>query len=80
VKIGLVVLVTGDLQLEVISETDLEFWLLERAWKVNGYKRSEGGMSMEPGGTRSMGFYVPLGTLVASGPTPGESLGMTQEG
>ena len=63
-KVELVALVTGELQLEVITETAVEYQILSRAWELNGYKRGNG-RSATPSGART-GFYIPLCALVAT--------------
>ncbi len=63
-KVELVALVTGELQLEVISETAVEYQILKRAWELNGYKRGNG-RSATPD-RASTGFYIPLCTLTAA--------------
>ena len=64
-KIELVCLCNGGLQLEVISETDLEFWLLKKAWELNKYERGNG-RTVTPDGM-STGFYIPLCRLTKPG-------------
>lgn len=62
-KIELCIFKRGDLQLEIISETELEYRLLEKAWEIQGYKRGDGKSIAPTGG--SSGFYIPLCTLMA---------------
>lgn len=61
-KIEVVKLMTGDRQLEVISETADEYRLLDKAWKLYGYERGYG-KSACPSPKKGMvsGFYIPLG-------------------
>lgn len=48
----------GETSIEVIAETDVEFALFERAWKLRGYPRGNG-KSTAPGGG-GVGFFIPL--------------------
>lgn len=68
-KVELHSLMDGELSLEVISETDLEYRLLKTAWEINGYPRGNG-KTITPDGM-STGFYIPLCKLVKS-PKRGE--------
>lgn len=49
----------GEISVELISETDFEFKILERAWALRGYRRANGKSSAPNSGGMS-GFYVPL--------------------
>ena len=61
-KVELHALMAGDLSLEIIAETDLEYRLLKRAWELNGYERGNG-KTITPDGL-STGYYIPLCKLI----------------
>jgi len=50
--------VNGDLKIELVSETGLEYAILDKAWSLNGYLRGNGS-SLTPEGAKT-GFYLPL--------------------
>ena len=56
--------IDGSFSIEVIAETDLEFSILSQAWKLNGYERANG-RTRAPQNGGGVGFYVPLGKIVA---------------
>lgn len=61
-KVDLVALERGDLQLELITESDLEYSLLEAMWRAKRHDEnfSRGyGRSIAPAGGAS-GFYITL--------------------
>ena len=62
-KVELHSLMAGDLGLEVIAETDIEYRLLSKAWELNGYERGNGKTIAPNGG--STGFFIPLCRLLA---------------
>ena len=62
-KVELYTLMTGDLKLEVIAETDLEYRVLQKAWELNGYERGKG-KTVTPDGMAA-GFFIPLCRLSA---------------
>lgn len=53
-----VTLCRGDIELEIIAETDFEFAVLNKAWAIQGYKQCNG-RSLTPKG-ESIGVYIPL--------------------
>lgn len=62
-KVELYTLRAGDLKLEVIAETDIEYRLLQKAWELNGYERGKG-KTVTPDGMAA-GFFIPLCRLSA---------------
>ena len=51
-------LFNGDLRIELVSETELEYAILDKAWSLNGYLKGMGD-SLSPKGAKT-GFYLPL--------------------
>jgi hypothetical protein len=66
-KVETIMTIGGELSLEVIAESPLEYRILSKAWEMHGYRRGNG-QTITPGG-ESTGFYVPLCTL-AKAATP----------
>lgn len=56
-KIELITLCSGNIDLEIIAETEAEFALLKGCWKRKGYKYGNGQSISSKGGA---GFYIPL--------------------
>jgi len=69
----------GDLKLEIIAETDVEYHLLDSAWELQGYERGNG-KTVTPN-KMQCGFYIPLCTLVKEWrPEPPEAIEEAREG